>query len=429
MSEREFSIGHGFRDGKLYSFFPPTIEVLRPWGRRFGAWRFRSTRGWHSFVPAISLQNIESLCRNAARDLRQDAGFDEWGQASLFATSATATYEQRKARAYSLFLAEIPARVRALVRPFRSRDWTMLRLANGCGDPYLELLESTPALAFALAAGRVPGSLYRCAGVSAQLRRRQRDTAARLGFPPSESTVHLLRKIPRTTLSRRVLVYLRQALAIDGIRMRMCHLPRLNASVLRILCDPELSGAAAHPFLVEVGSRRRDDRRAHAAWELKETVELLRRMDAHPQVFTSMNQVSEVHARCVERLGGAAARSWISSSGEFPSPPLPEVDGLEAIRSAPDLSVEGREMNHCVASYSADAATGRMYFYRMLRPARATVALRFTGSSWRLSDVRGPSNAEPGHAVREAVRAWLRRAGESDSVREPPRFCPPGFLE
>jgi len=86
---------------------------------------------------------------------------------------------------------------------------------------------------------------------------------------------------------------------------------------------------------------------------------------------------------------------------------------------------EGREMQHCVATYASHVARlgGSYYIYKLLPPLdRATVAIRLTPRGWEIEQIHGVKNAPVSHRTRSYVEDWLAgrlEPGEKPGDNEP----------
>lgn len=403
--------GHAFREGKLYEFNSYDIKVIRPWGPGAGAWiREMEGGGWKGFRPPVSLSAMERICRAARREAGTIETLDETGQTDLVAAPLPPSFAGRKAQAYESFLDSIPHAARTAIRPFAEGHWELLRLADRCGGPFLDLVASNPALALALALRRRLAAPIGASTVVARLlRRRQREIAGRLGFPATESSARLLRRIPVVTVSLWRLYHLRAALSDESLARRLCFAPRPNASVLRLLCDTAAAPLVAPTFIEELALIRSEDRTpkvAHTVLELRELHAALER--PRPPILHSLRALDREHAATIRELGRAPGRAALARVGSFPSPPFPDADGFAAIRTADDLWLEGNEMKSCVAGYASRVSAGTIYFYRVTSPERGTLSVERGRDGWRLGEVRGPGNRAVARATRSRVVAWAR---------------------
>ena len=105
----------------------------------------------------------------------------------------------------------------------------------------------------------------------------------------------------------------------------------------------------------------------------------------------------------------------------FMKPPLAEVEGLAAILTAEDLKAEGKRMHHCAGAYVPDVLAGRRYFYRVLRPERATLCIQLAAGTWRVHDLRAACNRQVSRETREFVERWLTGQPEPPKVLWEPR--------
>lgn len=421
MTRAPLKPGHAFRDGKLYEFSTYGIRVMRPWGPGAGAWLYEAETGrWRGCIPDLSIGAMERACRFARKQAGTLETLDEEGRAVSIPVPLAPSFAGRKALATEAFLSSIPAEVRRAVRPFAEGQWELLRLVDRCGTPFLDLLASNPALALALALRRrlaVP--LARTADVSRLLRKRQRDVAGRLGFPPAESAVRTLRRVPAATLSFWRLYHLRVALGREDLSNRLRFAPRLNASVLRLLCDPAAAPLVTPAFVDEVARLRTETRSAGVArsvLELRDLHVALQR--PRPPVVGSLRALERAHERAVLDLGRAPQRAALAGLYPFPPPPLPDADGIEAIRNADELWQEGRDMNSCAAGYAPLVASGRVFLYRITSPERATVSVERSPQGWRITQLRGPSNRAVSRATARKAAAWVESASSSEAEDE-----------
>jgi hypothetical protein len=226
--------GIRFRDGKLYLFARSGIIVLRQWPD-LRAWRKTpKARSWRPIRPALHLEPCAEgwTCRVEPREQRVravtggtsirlrlerepeaedwdpfDPGpFDEFAagdpeapdhEPAVEPDSATpavalpGTGDGESRRQWSelrrvAFLQPIPDEVLAAVAPFACRHWHLLNLIARCPGA-LDLVRSTPALAFALASPwvfRRPAPTQPLRSARALLRRPQHEIAGWLGAKP-----------------------------------------------------------------------------------------------------------------------------------------------------------------------------------------------------------------------------------------------------
>ncbi|MBF0236686.1 MAG: PcfJ domain-containing protein [SAR324 cluster bacterium] len=91
----------------------------------------------------------------------------------------------------------------------------------------------------------------------------------------------------------------------------------------------------------------------------------------------------------------------------FPPPPLPATDQIQPVTTAAELSQEGRDMEHCVGSYSQLVINDNYYIYRVYQPQRATLSIRKKGGRWHLDALKQYRNHIPDDECFKVVHQWL----------------------
>jgi hypothetical protein len=91
----------------------------------------------------------------------------------------------------------------------------------------------------------------------------------------------------------------------------------------------------------------------------------------------------------------------------LPPSPFPESPDIRSIITAAELRREGLRMHHCAGTYVSRAERGQCYFYRVLAPERATLAIERGPHGWRILDLRLACNRRPGAGTLRAVQRWL----------------------
>lgn len=92
---------------------------------------------------------------------------------------------------------------------------------------------------------------------------------------------------------------------------------------------------------------------------------------------------------------------------------------FRALRTVRQLHTEGREMNHCVASYAEDVFFSQSRIYAIHETAlpaeRATLEIYFYGKNdaWTVEQVKGPYNRTPSATLLAAVETFVRKINEA----------------
>lgn len=99
--------------------------------------------------------------------------------------------------------------------------------------------------------------------------------------------------------------------------------------------------------------------------------------------------------------------------GEFPAPPIPGNDFIQAITTEEELIAEGIHQKNCVRSYIKKVNSGKSYFYRFVEP-RITIEIRKIRKKWVLGQTKLSCNRNPAKRYRQIIIEWFE-AGLIDS--------------
>ncbi len=397
-----FRRGWVFKDDKLLMFEEDSLLVLRGWPA-CRAWQKTESSGWRATRPPGAL--VRAIWSTAQpRYLQRWVDEPERKRIGLAQRSAAARR----------FIESIPRDVLRVVKPLPERQWHVLSLVARCPGA-LDLARDNPALAFALASSwvfrRVPVKNPMRAA-RALVKQKRAAILDALGFPATPAVARVLAKLPRRAVTIQALLYLRGTLRDPP--KALFHLPRLDAGVLRILCDATLRPLATYALLEDVA--RTAPRTHRAAYLLADTDAMHRLLFDKPlPAQRSLVRLQWLHDELVEQLNASdhARRRTLA----LPEPPLPGAGAIGPLTTAPEIIAEGRTMHHCVASYVERVATGAAYIYRVDSPERATLSLVRTAHGWNVGELKGFANAPVPSATRLAVARWL--AGHGVAMREP----------
>ena len=363
----------------------------------------------------------------------------------------------------------------AVIARFPGAHWPLLEFAHNHAS-FRDLLASNPVLAYALACNDqlhdTPPDFAarRAVGYS---HRRQRDIAGLLGFPATEATVKLFKRLLPEAVSPSILRLLRGSLPLGGrLAKLVAHADGLNAGVLSFLIYPPLRDRLTSRLMADLTEGPLERTSAPTADLLLDTFQMLEGLAtprALPALFTCA-QVREIHDRVLlehlaqqellrrereaqearaqeravraeaqrlrrtaERRARAAAEAGIGQEpaapaarssvkyprNRFPAPPIPGTSMIVPIESEADLALEGLDQLHCAAALALDVRLGHLYVYRVLWPQRATLSIKYDGRRWRIKQLRLKANAPASEQTSEFVRKWLTPVAPSIEVSRP----------
>jgi len=402
-----FDPGNAFRNEKMYRFTRESVTVVRAWPP--AAWEKRNNEAWRHVRPDLDLKDVQAYARLLSRRItkpkRPDA--DPYGQYWLpFNRPTPAQYALGAAEA-ARWLRAIPQPARATVARFPDRQFHVLSLVARCPGA-LELAQTCPALAFALASSWVlrPPVQRPLRSARALLKRPRRKAAAWLGYPDSRAAVRVLSRVPIRCINLDMLERLQTVMASPAAWPLLPHIKYVNGSVVRILGHPGFAAWVSPRLLSEVGLVEND------FGALARQVSLAARRLGHPEVEAPPQPLA--HLVQVRRLTKELEEDGYAclTHSEFPSPPVPPAPGITPLSSVAALVQEGKIMQHCVATYVTEVLSGACYIYSLDSPTRCTVELRRRRGRWRLAQIKALSNAAPGLEAVVTVQRWLASASQ-----------------
>ncbi len=410
--------------GKIRIFSHSNIIVMKAWPPI--AWQKTAEHpAWAHVRPEIKLPcgDIESEI------LRLELSAEENGQLLLpFKSPLWVRKKHGQRLAWLKWYAGIPPEVRQMVHRFPKRQWHMLSFIARCGGPAADLVQSNPALAFALANNWIfhkPAVQrpLRSARALLGLGKKQREILRWLGFPGSNAGRKILGKVLSCAISIPNLLYLRQAMEDPDVFKMMSHLSWLNAGVIRIITDPRLLPLVTFSFLEELANYHGEDRWANAAYMLLDSMEMFHIVPAtaFPRPIRELDQLQVFHDVLVEETNRLDRKAL---DIPFPPPPLQGTDTIMPITNAEELAEEGRVQKNCVASYLKRVVISqRTYIYRVLQPERCTLALEQNATgSWHLSELKAACNNQPHTSTWEAVKNWYESQTGKQAIFTIPAF-------
>ncbi len=392
---------------------------VRNWPDPFA--RRRHTRGgpWEDYIPHLDVGRglIGLAGPEPGHSLVEWLPVGWCGDLEDGADTASSTDWARRA------IERIPENIRTRLGRFRFGQWQLLRLV--AREPAMfDLIHSNPALAWALAsAGAFVDHPPRDIDGAAleRVRHRQRDIAGWLGFPATEGSIRLLKKVPPDSCGTVPLLELRKLAADAAAAESLRHLRELPATVIlaagsRIL-GPSLTPAALRDVIEEIARLKNGDGQRPQPPEAPEPTiaHLLEDAARMAQMLPGANSPRPVNSvRALRRRHNELVAQFLhfagppSSQRAFPAPPLPPGDGIQPITKLGQLREEARQQQNCVASFAKRIASGGYYVYRVTQPGRATLGLRRDRQGrWHIDQLAGPRNRKVSMELRAHVLRWF----------------------
>lgn len=411
-----FRSGVSLKNGKLYCFSKRRVIVIRGWPEMAAWTKSVGQPQWCRIRPEINIgdgqvNDVRSRHRFNPNTFRSAGGIQELGPMPEHEPEPSPELLKieemfaRKTEQISAYFSNVPEGLRRMVARFPGRHWHLLAMAARCPDS-IQLLKENPALGFALASAWAFTPLQ-SRGVMRFIRlwsqRRRRVIAARLGFPDAQATVSILTRIEPEVCGLGWLLEMRRILADPAWNKTVRHLPRLNAGAMFFLCKPAFRNRVAPAFIHEMAeqtSMNELDLCLFDTMRMEKQLQMPRRTG-----LRSGAELRAYHDELVERMNREQASGILEM--EFPAPPIQGTSTIVPLATPRELIDEAQAQHNCILSYARDVKSRSIYFYRMLVPERATLALVPSRGAWKLKEIAGPCNQPVSNKAEEEVQRWL----------------------
>jgi hypothetical protein len=121
--------------------------------------------------------------------------------------------------------------------------------------------------------------------------------------------------------------------------------------------------------------------------------------------------VKKMHDKMVDKINKDPLLKTEYGIG-FPKPPIQGNDTIIHIDNAYELKTEGRELCHCVGSYTDLARQGHSAYYKIMTPERGTVEIYLQGEKYIISQFKLAHNKNPSKQSIAIVKQWLKEGNK-----------------
>lgn len=266
----------------------------------------------------------------------------------------------------------------------------------------------------------------------------------RLGFPGKPAMAKLFQKIDPAAAHPSTLRLLRLRLEHQANLLQvLSHMPALHVGALGLCVLPEAETLVSPRLLKEVAEDEHERCQPAAAQNLTDIIamrkdrgepalgqaivshkRLLSLHDEECREYTRWleheeglrrqreadleRQREEARAELARRTQEAKTKLKSEDAKLFPPPPFPGNDHIQPIITKGELRNESIQQNNCVATLGHKVARRNTYFYRVLKPRRATLQINYSRDrGWYRSQLREKNNCSPEYSVTKAVDSWL----------------------
>ncbi|MDX2471663.1 MAG: PcfJ domain-containing protein [SAR324 cluster bacterium] len=419
------------------------------------AWRLDSDR-LHGSLAAL---NVKIKILNWGQGLEwyaeEDEGLPSSSDLGLNLLDWECLQDSNDALAVRQFLKAIPFLVRKACRPYVSYQFTMLQVVAQY-PAAKDLMNTNPNLLWLICFwGRESGRTLDQIGEL--LRYRKRDLLSMILNPITPLAVRLVQRIQAEAFTFVEYQVILEFLRSTDILIHFAH--------VRTLPIPLLELTNQHPtfseWIIRVFLRHKEEsaqvRFLGEVWEAVDTLYDLSRLAKHLRIDLGLS------LRRINRVGGLIflkdrwrhqfgllladidnydngempplserISNWllrpkltvlrkldkfginlervalgIKDGCKFPKPPIEGTQDIRPLCSSYQMLQEGREMNHCVASYRDRILSGASYIYAIHQPERGTIEIDAYSPLPHLLQAKGVNNRNLAQNTLKAVEDWL----------------------
>lgn len=231
--------------------------------------------------------------------------------------------------------------------------------------------------------------------------KRRREICEWLGFPPQESVVRMLARVPPQAVSMTLLYALRSVCHDPNCLRTLGFVRRINADVVALLANQPLRGLCSTDLLNDVGARTACDNSPQMLYTI---LSILGRRPGPQSFFRSAEEIIRMHEDV------QAEQQHDCENMTFDLPPIPpQRPVITPITNRHELIAWGERNSNCCATYWQRILRGETYLYKIETAdgILATLALKRKSNGWAPSQLAEAFNQRPRPEIRKLVNEWL----------------------
>lgn len=315
------------------------------------------------------------------------------------------------AAALADFRRALPEEIARILEPHVSHQWSLLELLATRPEA-LQLATHNPVLAYLLANNdhfrrnltKPPAYLAKW-----RLDYTQKKLLEWLGFPGTQGTVNLMRKILPGSITPDSARLLRTALnELPTVPELLAHVRRINRSVIGLVINARLVPALTPGLLAEAAELDDQPAGREPADRLLGALSTVVEMGGNPRLrrLASLREIDRITAHV-----GKAYEEWKLDmrASRVKRPPPEGTRDIVRLTTRAEVLQEGREQENCVGSRAESVLEGRTCIYRVLKPERATLQISRSSRSgrWCIMEVEARANTAASDQTVQHIQAWL----------------------
>jgi hypothetical protein len=407
---KEFKPGYAFKNNKYYIFDKYGVTVYRGWPDML-AYRKTKTKPWRSFRPKFTFDlnsvNIEKCYICELQKLENEK-----------------SEHTCKPFPKDSWLNLIPKEILKAIEPFKQRQWHLLSFVARCGLPSMDLIKSTPALAWMLASSWA----FKTNPVKNHFRsirrllvksKNQQDILKWLDYPNTKSVIKILRKIDIAEVDVSLLLNLKDLLIKQVSIRHLQHCNTINKTTLWLLkLSDQNKLKLSSNFIEHVSSIMSKDSRFEISSTLEDVIKMNDALCNKQISVQSIQHLNLIHHKLIDATVIAAKQSkTINRTLPWPSFELPEeFPEVEFIDTEHGLIKTGIQMHNCLAAHVDSALYSSKFYFKLQTNKKAVMSVnKVSNEKWDIAEIKGYCNQIVDVQTAELADNWLAAINSNKS--------------
>lgn len=320
------------------------------------------------------------------------------------------------------FFDTIPEDILTRVKVFNDSHWEFIKAVSVYGHHFVTLIDSNPTLAYLLVnldKINPSFSLYiDNSYLETLITEKQKEILGLAKFPATKSMVKIFSKFDPKLIDVECL---------NGLKNNMLSNPERQEKILKILSHARvvnknlLQIIAYNPAVLDIMS-------IGAVQELvksesfSDLLERIKKMYARGKKWYVKFEIPELKSfdKYEERFN-TAIQKRIDAYNHLPPAPIPDGDGIYALKTVAEQKSWGRKQQNCIGTYVHSVKTRQKFLYKViLKKEEATLEIKMKDGKCELGDLLGKRNTKVSKELRSHVWKWFRETAKSKSYKMQP---------
>lgn len=320
------------------------------------------------------------------------------------------------------FFDAIPEEIINRVKVYSDSHWEFIKAASVYGHHFATLIDSNPTLAYLLVnldKINPSFSLYiDNSYLETLVTEKQKEILGLADFPATKSMVKIFSKFDPKLVDVECL---------NGLKNNMLSNPERQEKILKILSHSRvvnknlLQIIAYNPAVLDIMS-------IGAVQELiksesfTDLLERIKKMYAKGKRWNIKFEIPELkNFEKYEKRFNEFVQKLIDEYNYLPPAPIPDGEGIYALKTVGELKSWGRKQQNCIGGYVHSVKNKRVFLYKViLNKEEATLEIKMKDGKCELGDLLGKRNIKVSKELRSHVWKWFRETAKSKSYKMQP---------